>query len=85
MTIAGAMEEVAHVRGSAVLIAHRGGGFHQRAAGQRLQEPDGVEQVRLAGAVGADHAGERTEPHVHVHQILEAGDLEAGQHDLHPS
>ena len=80
MAVSRAMEEVAHVRGPGVLIAHRRRCFHQRLAGQRLQKADRVEQIGFAGAVGTDHAGERTEPHVHVHQVLETGDSQAGQH-----
>lgn len=53
--------------------------------GERLTEgaaedPQGVEDARLAAVVGADEDGERAEGDVDVAQALEVLDVEAGEH-----
>ena len=77
-----AVEEAADVRRAAVLVAHRGGSLHERVVGQGAEKPDRVEQVRLPRPVGPDHAGERTEAHIDVYQVLEAGYFQSRQHEL---
>ena len=52
----------------------------ERLLGEERQEPDRVEQVRLARPVDPGDTGERPEADVHVHQVLETVHLQPGQH-----
>ena len=83
--VAGAVKQVTDVRGTAVRAAHRGGGFAERAPGQRAQKPDRVEQVRLAGAIGPDDTGKGAEPDIGVDQIPEPGNPQSSQHSRLPT
>ena len=82
---AGAVKQVTHMRGAAVRAAHRGGGFAERAPSHRAQEPDCVEQVRLAGAIGTDDTGKGAEPDIGVDQIPEPGNPQSSQHGRLPT
>ncbi len=71
------MKEAAQVSGVTTIVTNREGGINKRTIREGAQEGDGVEQVRLADAVGPSDTGERAEAHVNVDQILEARNFEA--------
>lgn len=84
MPARGVMKETAEVGVATVLVAHGSGRLHQRVAGQRMQKADSVEEIRLAGAIRPHDAREGTEAYIDVDEVLEAGDLQSGQHGAIP-
>src|SRR4029077_6856238 len=60
--------------------AHGLGGIDQRVVGEGAEEPHGIEEIGLAGAMDAGDAREGTEVEVQVEEILEAGDSQAREH-----
>ena len=45
-----------------------------------MQKADGIEQVRLADAVGSGNAGEGPEADIDIEQVLEATHSQTSQH-----